>query len=181
MLYLRRFSLSLFSISFPLFRVFIIFLVQIPNCLVELSAFIFGLLVAFLLSWRLALASLPCALCFIGPGLGFGKLMMSLGAKSKDAYEVAGGIAEQCISSIRTVYSYVGESQTLDRFSHALQKSAKLGIKQGLAKGLMMGSMGMVFASWAFESWAGSVLVIERGESGGRVFIAAVCVVLGGL
>ncbi|KAL0385442.1 UNVERIFIED_CONTAM: putative multidrug resistance protein [Sesamum radiatum] len=154
---------------------------KIPNCLVDLSAFVFGLIVAFLLSWRLALASLPCALCFIAPGVGFGKLMMSLGTKSKDAYEVAGGVIEQCISSIRTVYSYVGESQTLDRFSRALQDSMKLGIKQGFAKGLMIGSMGIVFAVWAFESWAGSVLVIERGESGGRVFIASVCIVLGGL
>ncbi|KAH6771213.1 ABC transporter family protein [Perilla frutescens var. hirtella] len=154
---------------------------KIPNCLVDLSAFIFGLLVAFLLSWRLALASLPCAICFIAPGVVFGKVMMNLGAKSRDAYDIAGGIAEQCISSIRTVYSYVGESQTLERFSHALQESTKLGIKQGFAKGLMIGSMGTVFATWAFESWAGSVLVVERGESGGRVFIAAVCVVLGGL
>ncbi|KAI3467623.1 hypothetical protein Pfo_024286 [Paulownia fortunei] len=154
---------------------------KIPNCLVGFSAFIFGLLVAFLLSWRLALASLPCALCFIAPGVGFGKLMMNLGTKSRDAYEVAGGIVEQCISSIRTVYSYVGECQTIDRFSQALQESMELGIKQGFAKGLMIGSMGIVFAAWAFESWAGSVLVIERGESGGRVFIAAVCVVLGGL
>lgn len=156
-------------------------LIQIPNCLVELSAFIFGLLVAFILSWRLALASLPCAVCFIVPGVGFGKLMMILGAKSKEAYDVAGGIVEQCISSIRTVYSYVGETQTLERFSHALQECMKLGIKQGFAKGLMIGSMGTVFATWAFESWAGSILVVERGESGGRVFIAAVCVVLGGL
>lgn len=107
--------------------------------------------------------------------------MMNLGAKSKDAYNVAGGIAEQCISSVRTVYSYVGESETLERFSRALRESTKLGIKQGLAKGLMIGSMATVYATWAFEAWAGSVLVIERGESGGRVFIAAVCVVLGGL
>ncbi|KAL1565234.1 ABC-type xenobiotic transporter [Salvia divinorum] len=154
---------------------------KIPNCLVDLSAFVFGLVVAFLLSWRLALASLPCAICFIAPGVGFGKLMMGIGAKSKEAYGVAGGIVEQCVSSIRTVYSYVGESPTLERFSRALQETTKLGIKQGLAKGLMIGSMGTVFATWAFESWAGSVLVIERGESGGRVFIAAVCVVLGGL
>ncbi|KAL0357840.1 UNVERIFIED_CONTAM: putative multidrug resistance protein [Sesamum calycinum] len=69
----------------------------------------------------------------------------------------------------------------LDRFSSALQDSMKLGIKQGFAKGLMIGSMGIVFAVWAFESWAGSVLVIERGENGGRVFIASVCIVLGGL
>ncbi|KAG8365999.1 hypothetical protein BUALT_Bualt17G0030400 [Buddleja alternifolia] len=154
---------------------------KIPNCLAELSAFIFGLVVAFLLSWRLALASLPCAICFMAPGLGFGKLMMKIGAKNKDAYEIAGAIVEQCMSSIRTVYSYVGECQTLDRFSRALQESTELGIKQGFAKGLMIGSMGMLFAAWAFESWVGSILVTDRGESGGRVFISAFGVILGGL
>ncbi|KZV40022.1 ABC transporter B family member 15-like [Dorcoceras hygrometricum] len=154
---------------------------KIPNCLAELSALVFGLVIAFLLSWRLALASLPCALCFIAPGVGFGKIMLNIGMEKKDAYDIAGGIVEQAISSIRTVYSYVGECQTLESFRQALQESMNLGIKQGLMKGLMIGSTGIMFAAWAFESWAGSVLVLERGESGGHVFIAAVCVVLGGL
>ncbi|KAL2547074.1 ABC transporter B family member 15 [Forsythia ovata] len=154
---------------------------KIPTCLTQLCAFIFSLLVSFLLSWRLALASLPFAIGFIVPGVGFGKLMMNLGIKSKEAYGVAGGIAEQAISSIRTVYSYVGEHQTLKRFSHALQGSTNLGIKQGLVKGLLIGSMGMIFATWAFQSWVGSILVTEKGESGGHVFVSGICVILGGL
>ncbi|XP_059633646.1 putative multidrug resistance protein [Cornus florida] len=153
---------------------------KIPNCLAHLSSFIFGLAIAFLLSWRLALAVLPFSLMYIIPGVGFGKLMMSLGIRMKDAYGVAGGIAEQATSSIRTVYSYVGERQTLDRFSRALEKSMDLGIKQGLTKGLLIGSMGMNFAVWAFQSWVGSILVTQRGESGGRIFVSGVCVILGG-
>ncbi|KAL2519630.1 ABC transporter B family member 15 [Abeliophyllum distichum] len=154
---------------------------KIPTCLTQLCAFIFSLLVSFLLSWRMALSSLPFAIGFIVPGVGFGKLMMNLGIKSKEAYGVAGGIAEQAISSIRTVYSYVGEHQTLKRFSHALQGSTNLGIKQGFVKGLLIGSMGMIFANWAFQSWVGSILVTEKGESGGHVFISGICVILGGL
>lgn len=99
----------------------------------------------------------------------------------KDAYGVAGVIAEQAISSIRTVYSYVGERQTLDRFSDTLQKSTYIGVKQGFTKGLLIGSMGMVFATWAFISWVGSILVTQKGETSGRVFIAGVCIILGGM
>ncbi|CAI9785118.1 unnamed protein product [Fraxinus pennsylvanica] len=153
---------------------------KIPTFLTQFCAFIFNLLVSFLLSWRLALASLPFAIGFIVPGVVFGKLMMNLGIKSKDAYGLAGSIAEQAISSIRTVYSYVGEHQTLVRFSHALQGSMNLGMKQGLVKGLLIGSMGMVFVTWAFQSWFGSILVIEKGERGGHVFISGLCVILGG-
>ncbi|PSS28554.1 ABC transporter B family member 15 like [Actinidia chinensis var. chinensis] len=154
---------------------------KLPNCIANLSTFLFSLVVAFVLSWRLALAALPFSLMFIVPGVGFGKLMMGLGIQIKDAYGIAGGIAEQAISSIRTIYSYVGECQTLDRFSHALQKSTDLGIKQGFIKGLLIGSMGMVYAHWAFQSWFASILVTERGESGGRVFTSGICVILGGI
>lgn len=99
----------------------------------------------------------------------------------KEAYEKAGGIAEQATSSIRTVYSYVGENHTLDKFSHALQKTKELGIKQGLVKGLLMGSMGVIFAAWAFQAWVGMILVTQRGEKGGTVFVAGICIIFGGL
>ncbi|XP_075504716.1 ABC transporter B family member 15-like [Primulina tabacum] len=154
---------------------------KIPNSLAQLCSLVFGLLVAFLLSWRLALASVPFAIGFIAPGVGFGKLMINTGVQSKDAYGVAGGIVEQAISNIRTVYSYVGELKTVERFSHSLQKSTNLGIKQGLMKGLMIGSMGMIFVTWAFQAWVGGLLVTEKGESGGHVFIAGICIILGGL
>ncbi|KAI9169576.1 hypothetical protein LWI28_014310 [Acer negundo] len=154
---------------------------KIPNCLTHLTSFIFSIIFSFVLSWRLAVAALPFSLLFIVPGIVFGKVLMELGGKAKDAYGVAGGIAEQAISSIRNVYSYVGEHQTLDRFSHALQKSLKLGMKQGLTKGLLIGSMGMIYATWAFQAWAGSVLVIEKGEKGGFVFISGIFTILGGM
>ncbi|KAH9708538.1 ABC transporter B family member 15 [Citrus sinensis] len=153
----------------------------IPNCLAHLTSFIGSILVAFLLSWRLALAALPFSLLFIVPGIVFGKVLKDLGAQGKDAYEAAGGIAEQAISSIRTVYSFVGEHQTLKRFSLALRKNMELGIKQGLTKGLLLGSMGMTYGAWAFQSWVGSVLVTERGEKGGLVFVAGICTILGGV
>ncbi|THG06666.1 hypothetical protein TEA_005289 [Camellia sinensis var. sinensis] len=154
---------------------------KMPNCLANLSAFTLSLTVSFLLSWRLAVAALPFSLLFIIPGVGFGKVLMGLAMKMRDAYGISGGIAEQSISSIRTVYSYVGENQTLDRFSNSLQKCVDLGIKQGITKGLLIGSMGMVYAAWAFQVWVGSLLVTERGESGGRIFISAICVIYGGM
>lgn len=118
---------------------------------------------------------------FIIPGVGFGKVYKDLGAKAKVSYGVAGGIAEQAISSIRTVYSYVGELQTLEKFSHALQETMYFGIKQGLGRGLMMGSMAMIYAAWAFQAWVGGILVTERGEKGGPILVAGICIIFGGV
>ncbi|KAI3965489.1 hypothetical protein MKW92_034732 [Papaver armeniacum] len=153
---------------------------KIPNFLAHLTSFSACLILAFVLSWRLAVAFLPFTLMFIIPGIAFGSLLMKRGAKMKSAYGVAGGIAEQAVSSIRTVFSYVAELETLERFSHELQESMELGIKQGVTKGLMIGSMGMIFATWAFLSWVGSVLM-RRGDNGGPIFIAGICIILGGL
>uniref|UniRef100_A0A6N2MPE4 ABC transporter domain-containing protein n=1 Tax=Salix viminalis TaxID=40686 RepID=A0A6N2MPE4_SALVM len=74
---------------------------------------------------------------------------MDVTMKMIEAYEVAGGIAEQAISSIRT---------------------------QGFCKGIDDGKHGnamenrMVYVSWAFQAWAGTYLVTEKGEKGGSIF-----------
>lgn len=154
---------------------------QIPNLLSSASTFIFALVVAFLMSWQVALVVLPLSLLFIVPGVICGKLMMETAMKMKEAYGAAGAIVEQAISSIRMVVSYTGEHRTLERFGKALELSMNLGIKQGLFKGMAIGSIGMVFAVWSFQAWFGSVLVIHKGAAGGNVFIAGTCVLIGGL
>ncbi|CAI9093062.1 OLC1v1028468C1 [Oldenlandia corymbosa var. corymbosa] len=154
---------------------------KIPNTIARLSEFLGGNVLAFYLSWRMALASIPFVVAFVVPTVALGKLFMGLQARSKDTYGTAGSIAEQAISSIRTVYSYVGENQTLDRFRQALQEYMNFGIKLGIMKGLMIGSIGTMFASWAFLAWVGSVLVINENESGPRVFISICSVTLAGL
>lgn len=154
---------------------------QIPNLISNITALVFSLASAFYLSWRLALAALPFSLIYIVPGVVFGKFMMDIAMEMKDSYGVAGGIAEQTISSIRTVLSFVGENRTLRRFSEALEQSTRLGIKMGLMKGMAIGSMGMIFAVWSYQAWIGAILVTEKGESGGHVFICGICVIYGGL
>ncbi|XP_023535149.1 putative multidrug resistance protein [Cucurbita pepo subsp. pepo] len=154
---------------------------KIPDCLTYMSTFFFCHVFAFIVSWKFTFAVIPLSAMFIGPGLVFGKIMMDLIMKMIESYGVAGGIAEQAVSSIRTVYSYVGERQTLEKFSQALQKSMEFGIKSGLVKGLMLGSMGIIYAGWGFQAWIGTYLVTEKGEKGGNVFIAGFNVLMGGL
>ncbi|XP_062077804.1 putative multidrug resistance protein [Humulus lupulus] len=154
---------------------------KIPDCLAYMSTFLFCHIFAFVLSWRLTLAAIPLSVMFIAPGLFFGSIMMGYVLKSIEAYGVAGGIAEQSLSSIRTVYSYVGENQTLSRFSTELQKVQELGIKLGLTKGLMLGTMGVIYIGWGFQAWVGTYLITQKGEEGGHVFIAGFNVLMGGL
>lgn len=145
------------------------------------SMFIGSYIVAFALLWRLAIVGFPFVVLLVIPGFMYGRTLMGLARKIREEYNKAGTIAEQAISSIRTVYSFVGESKTIDAFSDALQGSVKLGLKQGLAKGLAIGSNGVVFAIWSFLSYYGSRMVMYHGAKGGTVFAVGASIALGGL
>jgi len=145
------------------------------------SMFIGSYIVAFALLWRLAIVGFPFVVLLVIPGFMYGKALTGLARKVREEYNQAGTIAEQAISSIRTVYSFAGEGKTIAAFSDALERSVKLGLKQGLAKGLAIGSNGVVFAIWSFMSYYGSRLVMYHGAKGGTVFAVGTSLALGGL
>ncbi|KAK2365759.1 ABC transporter B family member [Trifolium repens] len=154
---------------------------KVPNFLMNASMFIGSYIVAFALLWRLAIVGFPFVIFLVIPGLMYGRTLMGLAKKIREEYNQAGTIAEQAISSIRTVYSFAGESKTIAAFSDALDGSVKLGLKQGLAKGLAIGSNGVVFAIWAFMSYYGSRMVMYHGAKGGTVFAVGASLAVGGL
>lgn len=145
------------------------------------SVFISGLAFSTFLSWRLSLVAFPTLLLLIIPGMIYGKYLLYLSKKSYKEYGKANAIVEQALSSIKTVYSFTAERTIVERYSAILERTSRLGIKQGIAKGLAVGSTGLSFAIWAFLAWYGSHLVMYRGESGGRIYAAGISFVLSGL
>ncbi|XP_059638896.1 ABC transporter B family member 15-like [Cornus florida] len=154
---------------------------KIPNFIMNVAMFITALVAALYLCWRLAIIAIPALSMLIIPGVVYWKLLSGVGEKVQEAYAVAGGVVEQALSLIRTVYSYVGEERTVKSYSNALEPTLKLGIKQGLMKGMAMGSVGVTYAVWALQGWYGSVLVTKKGVKGGDAFTAGVCVVYAGV
>lgn len=155
--------------------------VQVPNFIMNGATFLGSYIVGFFLLWRLALVALPTVVLLIIPGLMYGRILTSLARKIREEYNKAGAIAEQAISSVRTVYSFVAESRTMAKFSGSLDDSVKLGLRQGLAKGIAIGSNSVTFAIWAFLVWYGSRLVMYHGGRGGTVFAVGAAIVVGGL
>ncbi|CAN6448482.1 unnamed protein product [Victoria cruziana] len=154
---------------------------KVPNLIMNVSTFIGSYIAAFVLLWRLALAAFPFVVFLIIPGLMYGRILIGLARRMLEEYNKAAITAEQAISSIRTVYSFVGESRTMSEFSKALDGSVRLGMKQGFAKGLAIGSNGITFAIWSFMAWYGSRLVMYQGAKGGTVFAVGASIAVGGL
>nr|QVT92292.1 ABC transporter [Salvia miltiorrhiza] len=74
-----------------------------------------------------------------------------------------------------------GRESIIHKYASILERANKFGIKQGIAKGLAIGSTGLSFAIWALLAWYGSRLIMYKGESGGRIYAAGISFVLGGL
>lgn len=145
------------------------------------SVFISGLAFSTYFSWRLSLVAFPTLLLLIIPGMIYGKYLIYLSKKAYKEYGKANAIVEQALSSIKTVYSFSAERRIIDRYEAILDSTTKLGIKQGTAKGLAVGSTGLSFAIWAFLAWYGSHLVMFKGETGGKIYAAGISFILSGL
>ncbi|KAJ0043337.1 hypothetical protein Pint_19382 [Pistacia integerrima] len=142
--------------------------------------FLYHWVYGFLMSWRLTIVIFPTALLLVITGMICGRAVMDLARKMAAEYNKAGTIAEQAISSIRTVYSFVGETKTINDFSSALESLVNLGVKQGLAKGWAVGSNNIIYAIWSFLAYYDGRMVMCHGAKGGTVYAVAAAIAVGG-
>ncbi|KAL5697264.1 ABC-type xenobiotic transporter [Ranunculus cassubicifolius] len=154
---------------------------KVPHFLMCVGMFLGSYITALVLMWRLAIVGLPFTMLLIVPGLVYGWILMGLNRKMRDEYNKADSVVEQAISSIRTVHSFAGENKTLNKFTEALEGSVKLGLKQGLIKGIAVGSNGVTLVIWAFMSWYSSRLVMHQHAKGGTIFAVGALIIMGGL
>ncbi|KAJ6673585.1 ABC TRANSPORTER B FAMILY MEMBER 8-RELATED [Salix viminalis] len=134
------------------------FMVEVQKCsldfvylgLAVMVVAFMGLVFATYFSWRLALVAFPTLLLLIIPGMIYGKYLVYLSKISRAEYGKANAIMERALSSIKTIYSFTAEKTIIDRYSSILDRTTKLGIKQGIAKGLAVGSTGTLFRDMGF-------------------------------
>ncbi|KAI4366302.1 hypothetical protein MLD38_022192 [Melastoma candidum] len=106
-------------------------------------------------SWHLLSDSSPLLTLAVVPliavaGGAYTIIMSTLSEKGEAAYAEAGMVAEEVISQIRTVYSFVGEEKAIKSYTKSLNRALKLGRNNGLAKGLGVGfTYGLLFCAWA--------------------------------
>ncbi|KAG0586096.1 hypothetical protein KC19_2G063800 [Ceratodon purpureus] len=155
---------------------------KMGNFIHFIVTFIAGFAVGFSSLWKLALVTLAVVPIIATAGGFYAFTLTGLTSKSQQAYAEAGGIAEQSIAQVRTVYSFVGEKKATDSYATALQRSLKLGYQGGLAKGLGMGTTyGTLFCCWALLLWYGGVLVRNGEANGGKALSTIFAVIIGGI
>ncbi|CAN2389829.1 phosphatidylcholine-translocating ATPase activity [Pristimantis euphronides] len=139
-----------------------------------------GLVIGMAKGWQLALVMLATSpVVALSTAIG-SRMIVSLTSKELSAYAKAGAVAEEVLSSIRTVVAFGGQEKEIQRYTNNLGEAKKIGIKKSITSQLAVGCMYcIIYCSYALGFWYGSVLILgEKGYTIGDVLAVLFCVVL---
>ncbi|XP_040208744.1 ATP-dependent translocase ABCB1-like isoform X2 [Rana temporaria] len=138
---------------------------KVGHLLQNVSTFVFGLLIGLIYGWKLALVLIAA-----GPVLTIStaissKMLVALTSKELTAYAKAGAVAEEVLSSIRTVVAFGGQEKELKRYTNNLGEAKKIGIKKAITSQLAVGFMFfIIYATHALGFWYGATLVLSEND-----------------
>uniref|UniRef100_A0A9J7Y083 ATP-binding cassette, sub-family B (MDR/TAP), member 11a n=1 Tax=Cyprinus carpio carpio TaxID=630221 RepID=A0A9J7Y083_CYPCA len=138
---------------------------QVSIFIERISTFIFGFMVGFIGGWKLTLVVIAVSPLI---GLAAGLMAMAvarLTGHELTAYAKAGSVADEVLSSMRTVAAFGGEHKETERYDRNLVEAQAWGIKKGAVIGVFQGYLWcIIFLCYALAFWYGSKLVIETKE-----------------
>ncbi|KAM5579612.1 ABC transporter B family member 19-like [Rosa sericea] len=147
----------------------------------HICTFICGYTVGFLRSWKITLVVFSVIPLMMLTGIAYKAIYVGLTTKEEFSYRTAGSVAEQAISSIRTVFSFVAEDHLAEKYSALIANLVPFGAKIGFAKGAGVGVIYLVsYSTWALAFWYGSILVAKGEITGGAAIACFFGVNVGG-
>uniref|UniRef100_A0A8C3FL19 Bile salt export pump n=1 Tax=Chrysemys picta bellii TaxID=8478 RepID=A0A8C3FL19_CHRPI len=124
------------------------------------TTFICGFLLGFASGWKLTMVIIA-----VSPLLGIGAAVAKLTGLELKAYAKAGAVADEVLSSIRTVAAFGGERKEIERYDKNLVFAQRWGIRKGMIMGFFTGYIWfIIFLCYALAFWYGSKLVLEEDE-----------------
>ncbi|XVE88300.1 hypothetical protein DITRI_Ditri19aG0058900 [Diplodiscus trichospermus] len=146
------------------------------------STFIGGFIIAFTRGWQLALVLSACIPLVVIAGGTMAMIMAKMSSRGQLAYAEAGNVVEQTVGAIRTVASFAGEKQAIEKYNSKLRVAYTTTIHQGLVSGVGLGAMlVVVFSSYGLAIWYGSELIANKGYNGGQVINVMIAIMMGGM
>ncbi|XP_061579536.1 bile salt export pump [Cololabis saira] len=138
---------------------------QVSIFIERISTFLFGFMVGFIGGWKLTLVVIAVS-PLIGIAAGLMAMAVSrLTGRELGAYAKAGAVADEVLSSIRTVAAFGGEEKEAERYDRNLIEAQNWGVKKGSIIGVFQGYLWcIIFLCYALAFWYGSKLVIDTKE-----------------
>ncbi|CAL4895809.1 unnamed protein product [Urochloa decumbens] len=136
------------------------------------STLVAGLVIAFVSNWQLSLIILALI-----PLIGLNgwiqmKFIQGFSADAKLMYEEASQVANDAVSSIRTVASFSAEEKVMDLYKKKCEGPIRAGIRTGIINGIGFGvSIFLLFGVYAASFYAGARLVEDGKTTFPKVFM----------
>lgn len=149
---------------------------RLVSCVIT---FIGGYVIGFMYCWQMTLVMLGVlplmAICGVIMGLvtaGFAPQILS-------SYAKAGHVAEQSISSIRTVVAFGGEKKQAERYNEHLTEARDYGVRQGHATAIGLGVFQIfTLGNFAISFWYGIKMVRDLEATPGDVMTVFFSVII---
>ncbi|WJX22543.1 ATP-binding cassette sub- B member 9 [Trifolium repens] len=137
----------------------------------NISTITAGLVIAFTANWILAFIVLAVSPMVLMQGMVQMKFLKGFSADAKVMYEEASQVANDAVSSIRTVASFCAEPKVMDMYRKKCLGPEKQGARLGLVSGIGFGfSFFALYCTNAFTFYIGSVLVHHGKATFAEVF-----------
>ena len=108
------------------------------------------------------------------------KVLSGESSESSDAYAKAGDIAQQVISSMRTVVAFGGQEREAQRYEKHLIEAENAGIKKSVATGLGIGSVQFfMFSVYSLGFYYGNINVSNGWMNAGDVLNTFFAIIIG--
>uniref|UniRef100_A0A8C7LNF2 Bile salt export pump n=1 Tax=Oncorhynchus kisutch TaxID=8019 RepID=A0A8C7LNF2_ONCKI len=133
---------------------------QVSIFIQRFTTFVCGFAMGFVKGWKLTLVIIAAS-----PLIGVGAFVAKLTGQELQAYAKAGAVADEVLTSIRTVAAFGGELKEVERYDKNLISAQRWGIRKGLIMGFFTGYMWfIIFLCYALAFWYGSSLVVDTQE-----------------
>ncbi|XP_059251683.1 ATP-binding cassette sub-family B member 5 [Mustela nigripes] len=131
----------------------------------NISTFSIGLAVGLVKGWKLTLVILSTSPLIIASATIFSRIIISLTTKELNAYSKAGAVAEEVLSSIRTVVAFGAQEKEIERYTQNLKCAKDIGIRKAIASKLSLGAVYFFMnGTYGLGFWYGTSLILS-GES----------------
>ncbi|ORX74408.1 hypothetical protein DL89DRAFT_254254 [Linderina pennispora] len=127
------------------------------------SSFIAGFIIAFIKGWKMTLVVLAVMPIMVGAVSVMGILLADSASGGQGSYAEAGGVADEVLSSIKTVMAFGGERRELERYDSKISKALAKGLHKAKVLGVSMGViLFTIYSVYALGFWFGGKLVRDH-------------------
>ncbi|XP_078519788.1 ATP-dependent translocase ABCB1-like isoform X2 [Lissotriton helveticus] len=147
-----------------------------------LSNFVAGIVIGFAYGWKLTLVILSICPLLAATAAISSKLLGSISAKEISASAKSGAVAEEVLSSVRTVVAFNGQKKALASYEVNLCAAKTFAMRKAFVTYLSMGiSQLLTLATYGLGIWYGTKLTVDEKDiyTIGRVDMIFLAVTMG--